>query len=160
MELQNKTVMFFRIDSFRVFANIINERTNTLKEYLEDKPKAGERIEAVECKKLTQFPCSPFDIFCLADDYLSDHGYLPNNVECYSDVVDEEDYAKLQEVLDLIYQNNSERWLIKDERTLHTRITIQQEDIDYFNETKRLSERLREWLNQVRKSSQKNLVAE
>lgn len=58
-------------------------------------------------------------------------------------------------MLDLIYQNNSERWLIKDERTLHTPITILQEDIDYFNETKKLSERLREWLREIRKISQK-----
>lgn len=58
-------------------------------------------------------------------------------------------------MLDLIYQNNSERWLIKDERTLHTPITILQEDIDYFNETKKLSERLREWLREVRKSVKK-----
>lgn len=60
-------------------------------------------------------------------------------------------------MLDLIYQNNSERWLIKDERTLHTSITILQEDIDYFNETKKLSERLREWLREIRKISQKYL---
>ena len=119
------------------------------------KPKAGECIEAVECKKLTQFPCSPFDIFVLADDYLRENGFIPHSSECYSDVVDEADYVKLQDVLDLIYQNNSERWLIKDERTLHTPITILQEDIDYFNETKKLSERLREWLREVRKISQK-----
>lgn len=88
MELQNKTVMFFKIDSIRVFANIINERANTLKEYLEDKLKAGESIEAVECKKLTQFPCSPFDIFVLADDYLRENGFIPHSSKCYSDVVD------------------------------------------------------------------------
>ena len=152
METNRQTVILFRTKN-------TNYTYDTLNDYLFDS-EAGNILEAVEFDGFTKFPLSATDIIDEADRYLYEEGYIDED-DYYTGRVTPEEIEVLQKVLDLIakYHNNGN--ILINGRTVHTPIAIRQEDIDYFNETKELSERLREWLSQVRKSSQENtLVAE
>ena len=145
METNRQTVILFRTKN-------TNYTYDTLNDYLFDS-EAGNILEAVEFDGFTKFPLSATGIIDEADRYLYEEGYIDED-DYYTGRVTPEEIEVLQKVLDLIakYHNNGN--ILINGRTVHTPIVILQEDIDYFNETKRLSERLREWLNQVRKSSQ------
>ena len=152
METNRQTVILFR--------TINTDFTyETLNDYILDS-KAGNILEAVEFDGFTKFPLSATGIIDEADRYLYEEGYIDED-DYYTGRVTPEAIEALQKVLDLIakYHNNGN--ILINGRTVHIPIAIYQEDIDYFNETKKFSERLREWLREVRKSSQKNtLVAE
>lgn len=152
MERNRQTVILFRTKN-------TNYTYDTLNDYLFDS-EDGNILEAVEFDGFTKFPLSATGIIDEADRYLYEEGYIDED-DYYTGRVTPEEIEVLQKVLDLIakYHNNGN--ILINGRTVHTPIAIRQEDIDYFNETKKLSERLREWLSQVRKSSQENtLVAE
>ena len=146
MEKKRQTVILFRIRNTTF-------NYETLYEYLSDS-EAGNILEAVEFDGFTKFPLSATGIIDEADRYLYEEGYIDED-DYYTERVTPEAMEVLQKVLDLIAKNhNNDNLLIKG-RTVHIPIIIQQEDIDYFNETKRFSERLREWRREVYKSSQK-----
>ena len=146
MEKKRQTVILFRIRNTTF-------NYETLYEYLSDS-EAGNILEAVEFDGFTKFPLSATDIIDEANRYLYENGYIDED-DYYTERVTPEAMEVLQKVLDLIAKNhNNDNLLIKG-RTVHIPIIIQQEDIDYFNETKRFSERLREWRREVYKSSQK-----
>ena len=145
MERNRQTVILFRTKN-------TNYTYDTLYDYVFDS-EAGNILEAVEFDGFTKFPLSATDIIDEADRYLYEEGYIDED-DYYTGCVTPEAIEVLQKVLDLIakYHNNGN--LLINGRTVHTPIAILQEDIDYFNETKKLSERLKEWLREVRKSSQ------
>ena len=145
METNRQTVILFRTKN-------TNYTYDTLNDYLFDS-EAGNILEAVEFDGFTKFPLSATDIINEADRYLYEEGYIDED-DYYTGCVTPEAIEALQKVLDLIakYHNNGN--ILINGRTVHTPIAILQEDIDYFNETKKLSERLKEWLREVRKSSQ------
>nr|WP_279040861.1 hypothetical protein [Snodgrassella alvi] len=152
METNRQTVILFRTKN-------TNYTYDTLNDYLFDS-EAGNILEAVEFDGFTKFPLSATDIIDAADRYLNEElGCIEIN-DFYASSITAEEIELLQKVLDLIAKNHNNDNLLINERTVHIPIAILPEDIDYFNETKRISERLREWLNQVLKSSQKTLVAE
>ena len=152
METNRQTVILFRTKNTTF-------TYDTLYDYIFDS-EAGNILEAVEFDGFTKFPLSATDIIDEADRYLYEEGYIDED-DYYTGCVTPEAMEVLQKVLDLIAKNHNNDNLLINGRTVHTPIAIRQEDIDYFNETKKLSERLREWLSQVHKSSQENtLVAE
>ncbi|NUF09830.1 MULTISPECIES: hypothetical protein [Snodgrassella] len=151
METNRQTVILFRTKN-------TNYTYDTLYDYVFDS-EAGNILEAVEFDGFTKFPLSATDIIDEADRYLYEEGYIDEE-NYYTERITPEAMEVLQKVLDLIAKNHNNDNLLINGRTVHTPIAILPEDIDYFNETKRISERLREWLNQVLKSSQKTLVAE
>ena len=151
METNRQTVILFRTKN-------TNYTYDTLYDYVFDS-EAGNILEAVEFDGFTKFPLSATGIIDEADRYLYEEGYIDED-DYYTGRVTPEAIEVLQKVLDLIAKNHNNDNLLINGRTVHTPIAILPEDIDYFNETKRISERLREWLNQVLKSSQKTLVAE
>lgn len=151
METNRQTVILFRTKN-------TNYTYDTLYDYVFDS-EAGNILEAVEFDGFTKFPLSATDIIDEADRYLYEEGYIDEE-NYYTERITPEAMEVLQKVLDLIakYHNNGN--ILINGRTVHTPIAILQEDIDYFNETKELSSRLKKWLREVRKRSQKNLVAE
>lgn len=151
MEKKRQTVILFRIRNTTF-------NYETLYEYLSDS-EAGNILEAVEFDGFTKFPLSATDIIDEANRYLYENGYIDED-DYYTERVTPETTEVLQKVLDLIAKNHNNGNLLINGRTIHTPIIIVQEDIDYFNETKELSSRLKKWLREVRKRSQKNLVAE
>ena len=151
METNRQTVILFRTKN-------TNYTYDTLNDYLFDS-EAGNILEAVEFDGFTKFPLSATDIIDEADRYLYGEGYIDED-DYYTGRVTPETTEVLQKVLDLIAKNHNNGNLLINGRTIHTPIIIVQEDIDYFNETKELSSRLKKWLREVRKRSQKNLVAE
>lgn len=118
----------------------------------------GDLLEAAFYYSFVDFPRSADDILDEADSdlYFDDDNYTYEQ-NYYTSNVSEEDKAHLQKVLDLISRNNSAGLKLKKQARIN-RILILEEDIDYFNETKGLSKRLKEWLSEVRKISQ-NRVA-
>nr|WP_279032337.1 hypothetical protein [Snodgrassella alvi] len=146
MEINRQTVILFRTKN-------VNYTYATLNDYLFDSG-AGNILEAVEFDEFTKFPFSATDIIDKADRYLYEEGCIDED-DYYTWRVTPEEIELLQKVLDLIAKNHNKYNLLINGRTVHIPIAIRQEDIDYFNETKKLSERLREWLKQVHKSSQK-----
>jgi len=152
MEANKQTVILFRIRNTTF-------NYETLYEYLSDS-KAVEILEAVEFDGFIKFPFSATDIIDEANRYLYENGYIDED-DYYTERVTPEEIELLQKVLDLIAKNHNNDNLLINGRTVHIPIAIRKEDIDYFNETKRFSERLIEWRRDVYKSSQKNtLVAE
>lgn len=151
METNRQTVILFRTKN-------TNYTYDTLYDYVFDS-EAGNILEAVEFDGFTKFPLLATEIIDEADWYLYEEGYIDED-DYYTGRVTPEEIEVLQKVLDLIakYHNNGN--ILINGRTVHTPIAILQEDIDYFNETKELSSRLKKWLREVRKRSQKNLVAE
>ncbi|ORF37700.1 hypothetical protein [Snodgrassella alvi] len=147
METNRQTVILFRTKNTTF-------TYDTLYDYVFDS-EAGNILEAVEFDGFTKFPLSATDIIDEADWYLNEElGYTEIN-NFYASSITTEEIEVLQKVLDLIAKNHNNDNILTNERTVHIPIAIRQEDIDYFNETKKLSERLREWLKQVHKSSQK-----
>ena len=133
------------------------ESTEKLYEKLEDCVAVsipGDLLEAAFYYSFVDFPLSADDIleeadwalYCDDDNYTYEQNYYTSNVS-------EEDKAALQKVLDLIARNTSAGLKLKKQARIN-RILIQQEDIDYFNEAKGLSKRLKEWLSEVKKISQ------
>ena len=151
METNRQTVILFRTKNTTF-------TYDTLYDYVSDS-EAGNILEAVEFDGFTKFPLSATDIIDKADRYLYEEGYIDED-DYYTGCVTPEAMEVLQKVLDLIAKNHNNGNLLINGRTIHTPIIIVQEDIDYFNETKELSSRLKKWLREVRKRSQKNLVAE
>ena len=152
METNRQTVILFRTKN-------TNYTYDTLNDYLFDS-EDGNILEAVEFDEFTKFPLSAPNIIDEADRYLyEDLGYTDED-NYYTSRVTSEEIEVLQKVLDLIAKNHNNGNILINGRTVHTPIAIRQEDIDYFNETKELSSRLKKWLREVRKRSQKNLVAE
>ena len=145
METNRQTVILFRTKN-------TNYTYDTLNDYLFDS-EAGNILEAVEFDGFTKFPLSATDIIDEADRYLYEEGYIDED-DYYTGRVTPEEIEVLQKVLDLIakYHNNGN--ILINGRTVHIPIAIRQEDIDYFNETKELSNRLKEWLSEVKKISQ------
>ena len=145
METNRQTVILFRTKNTTF-------TYDTLYDYVFDS-EAGNILEAVEFDGFTKFPLSATDIIDEADRYLYEEGYIDED-DYYTGRVTPEAIEALQKVLDLIakYHNNGN--ILINGRTVHTPIAILQEDIDYFNETKRISERLKEWLSEVKKISQ------
>ena len=150
METNKQTVILFRTKNTTF-------TYDTLYDYVSDS-EAGNILEAVEFDGFIKFPFSATDIIDEANRYLYEEGYIDED-DYYTGRVTPEEIEVLQKVLDLIakYHNNGN--ILINGRTVHIPIAIRQEDIDYFNETKKLSERLREWLKQVHKSSQENTLA-
>ena len=146
METNRQTVILFRTKN-------TNYTYDTLNDYLFDS-EAGNILEAVEFDGFTKFPLSATDIIDEADRYLYEEGYIDED-DYYTERVTPETTEVLQKVLDLIAKNHNNGNLLINGRTIHTPIIIVQEDIDYFNETKELSSRLKKWLREVRKRSQK-----
>ena len=145
METNRQTVILFRTKN-------TNYTYDTLYDYVFDS-EAGNILEAVEFDGFTKFPLSATEIIDEADRYLYEEGYIDED-DYYTGRVTPEEIEVLQKVLDLIakYHNNGN--ILINGRTVHIPIAIYQEDIDYFNETKRISERLKEWLSEVKKISQ------
>ena len=124
-----------------------------LYDYVSD-AKAGNILEAVEYNIFRKFPHSANYIIDEADRYLNEElGYIDED-DYYTGRVTTEEIELLQKVLDLIAKNHNNDNLLINGRTVHTPIAILQEDMDYFNETKGLSNRLKEWLSEVKKISQ------
>lgn len=146
MEANKQTVILFRIRNTTF-------NYETLYEYLSDS-KAVEILEAVEFDGFIKFPFSATDIIDEANRYLYENGYIDEE-NYYTERITPETTEVLQKVLDLIAKNHNNGNLLINGRTIHTPIIILQEDIDYFNETKELSSRLKKWLREVRKRSQK-----
>lgn len=145
METNRQTVILFRTKN-------TDFTYETLYDYVFDS-KTGDILEAVEYDKFTEFPHSANYIIDEADRYLYEEGYIDEDVY-YTELVTPEEIEVLQKVLDSIAKNHTKDPLLIKERTVHTPIAIRQEDIDYFNETKKLSNRLKEWLSEVKKISQ------
>ena len=146
METNRQTVILFRTKN-------TNYTYDTLNDYLFDS-EYGNILEAVEYDEFKKFPFSAPNIIDEADRYLyEDLGYTDED-NYYTSRVTSEEIEVLQKVLDLIakYHNNGN--LLINERTVHIPIAILPEDIDYFNSTKELSNRLKEWLSEVKKISQ------
>lgn len=145
MERNRQTVILFRTKN-------TNYTYDTLNDYLFDS-EAGNILEAVEFDGFTKFPLSATGIIDEAGRYLYEEGYIDED-DYYTGRVTPEEIEVLQKVLDLIakYHNNGN--ILINGRTVHIPIAIRQEDIDYFNETKELSNRLKEWLSEVKKISQ------
>lgn len=141
METNRQTVILFRTKN-------TNYTYDTLNDYIFDS-KAGNILEAVEYDKFTEFPHSANYIIDEADRYLYEEGYIDEDVY-YTGRVTPEEIELLQKVLDLIAKNHNNDNLLINGRTVHTPTVILQEDINYFNKTKKLSEHLREWLREVR----------
>ena len=141
METNRQAVILFRTKN-------TDYTYETLNDYVFD-AKAGNIFEAVEYDKFKKFPFSAAEIIDNASDYLYEEGYT-NEGNYYTECVTPEEIEALQRVLDLIAKNHDNGNLLINERTVHTPTVILQEDIDYFNETKKLSEHLREWLREVR----------
>ena len=146
METNRQTVILFRTKNTTF-------TYDTLYDYVSDS-EAGNILEAVEFDGFTKFPLSATDIIDKADRYLYEEGYIDED-DYYTGCVTPEAMEVLQKVLDLIAKNHNNGNLLINGRTIHTPIIIVQEDIDYFNETKELSSRLKKWLREVRKRSQK-----
>ena len=145
METNRQTVILFRTKN-------TDFTYETLYDYVFDS-KTGDILEAVEYDKFTEFPHSANYIIDEADRYLYEEGYIDEDVY-YTELVTPEEIEVLQKVLDSIAKNHTKDPLLIKESTVHTPIAIRQEDIDYFNETKKLSNRLKEWLSEVKKISQ------
>ncbi|MBI0164761.1 hypothetical protein [Snodgrassella sp. M0351] len=145
MERNRQTVILFRTKN-------TNYTYDTLYDYVFDS-EDGNILEAVEFDGFTKFPLSATGIIDEADRYLYEEGYIDED-DYYTGRVTLEEIEVLQKVLDLIakYHNNGN--ILINGRTVHIPIAIRQEDIDYFNETKELSNRLKEWLSEVKKISQ------
>ena len=145
MERNRQTVILFRTKN-------TNYTYDTLYDYVFDS-EDGNILEAVEFDGFTKFPLSATGIIDEADRYLYEEGYIDED-DYYTGRVTPEEIEVLQKVLDLIakYHNNGN--ILINGRTVHIPIAIRQEDIDYFNETKELSNRLKEWLSEVKKISQ------
>ena len=149
MKTNRQTIIFFRTKN-------TDFHYEELYDYVLD-AKAGNILEAVEYNIFRKFPHSAIDIINETDWYLNEEGYS-NEDDYYTERVTTEEIELLQKVLDLIAKNHNNDNLLINGRTVHTPIAILQEDIDYFNETKGLSKRLKEWLSEVKKISQ-NRVA-
>lgn len=145
METNRQTVILFRTKNTTF-------TYDTLYDYVFDS-EAGNILEAVEFDEFTKFPLSATDIIDEADRYLYEEGYIDEE-NYYTECITPEAMEVLQKVLDLIAKNHNNGNILINGRTVHTPIAILPEDIDYFNETKRISERLREWLSEVKKISQ------
>ena len=141
METNRQTVILFRTKN-------TNYTYDTLYDYVFDS-EAGNILEAVEFDGFTKFPLSATDIIDEADRYLYEEGYIDEDVY-YTGRVTPEEIELLQKVLDLIAKIHNNDNLLINGRTVHTPTVILQEDINYFNKTKKLSEHLREWLREVR----------
>ncbi|PIT32579.1 hypothetical protein [Snodgrassella alvi] len=146
METNRQTVILFRTKNTTF-------TYDTLYDYVSDS-EAGNILEAVEFDGFIKFPFSATDIIDEANRYLYENGYIDED-DYYTERVTPETTEVLQKVLDLIAKNHNNGNLLINGRTIHTPIIIVQEDIDYFNETKELSSRLKKWLREVRKRSQK-----
>ena len=146
METNRQTVILFRTKN-------TNYTYDTLNDYLFDS-EAGNILEAVEFDGFTKFPLSATGIIDEADRYLYEEGYIDEE-NYYTERVTPEAMEVLQKVLDLIAKNHNNDNLLINGRTIHIPIAIFPEDIDYFNSNKELSNRLKEWLREVRKISQK-----
>ena len=145
METNRQTVILFR--------TINTDFTyETLNDYILDS-KAGNILEAVEYNIFRKFPHSAIDIINESDRYLYEEGYIEEDVY-YTGRVTPEEIELLQKVLDLIAKNHNNDNLLINGRTIHIPIAILPEDIDYFNSNKELSNRLKEWLSEVKKISQ------
>ena len=150
MKTNNQTELLFSTES-----------TEKLYEKLEDCVSVsipGDLIEAAFYYSFVDFPLSADNILDWADRdlYFDDDNYTHER-HYYTSNVSKEDKVALQKVLDLIARNTSAGLKLKKQTRIN-RILILQEDIDYFNETKGLSNRLIEWLSEVKKISQ-NRVA-
>ena len=145
METNRQTVILFRTKNTTF-------TYDTLYDYIFDS-EAGNILEAVEFDGFTKFPLSATDIIDEADRYLYEEGYIDED-DYYTERVTPETTEVLQKVLDLIAKNHNNGNLLINGRTIHTPIIIVQEDIDYFNSNKELSNRLKEWLSEVKKISQ------
>ena len=146
METNRQTVILFR--------TINTDFTyETLNDYILDS-KAGNILEAVEYNIFRKFPHSAIDIINESDRYLNEElGCIEIN-DFYASSITIEEIELLQKVLDLIAKNHNNDNLLINERTIHVPIAIFPEDIDYFNSNKELSNRLKEWLSEVKKISQ------
>jgi len=147
METNRQTVILFRTKNTTF-------TYDTLYDYVFDS-EAGNILEAVEFDGFTKFPLSVTEIIDNASDYLFEEGYTDED-NYYTSRVTIGEIEALQKVLDFIAKNHNKDNLLINGRTVHIPIAIRKEDIDYFNETKRFSERLIEWQREVYKSSQKN----
>lgn len=145
MEANKQTVILFRIRNTTF-------NYETLYEYLSDS-KAVEILEAVEFDGFIKFPFSATDIIDEANRYLYENGYIDEE-NYYTERITPETTEVLQKVLDLIAKNHNNDNLLINERTIHVPIAILPEDIDYFNSNKEFSNRLKEWLSEVKKISQ------
>ena len=146
MKKNRQTVILFRTKN-------TNYTYDTLNDYVFDS-EAGNILEAVEFDGFTKFPLSATGIIDEADRYLYEEGYIDEE-NYYTERVTPEAMEVLQKVLDLIAKNHNNDNLLINGRTIHIPIAIFPEDIDYFNSNKELSNRLKEWLREVRKISQK-----
>ena len=146
METNRQTVILFR--------TINTDFTyETLNDYVFDS-KAGNILEAVEYNIFRKFPHSAIDIINESDRYLNEElGCIEIN-DFYASSITTEEIELLQKVLDLIAKNHNNDNLLINERTIHVPIAIFPEDIDYFNSNKELSNRLKEWLSEVKEISQ------
>ena len=140
MKINRQTVILFRTKNTR-------HTYDALYDYVLDS-KAGNILEAVEFDGFTKFPQSAIDIINETDRYLNEKGYIDED-DYYTGRVTKEEIELLQKVLDLIAKNHNNGNLLINGRTVHTPIVILQKDIDYFNETKRLSKRLIGWQREV-----------
>ncbi|OOX78514.1 hypothetical protein [Snodgrassella alvi] len=145
MKTNRQTVILFRTKN-------TNYTYDTLYDYVFDS-EAGNILEAVEFDGFTKFPLSATDIIDEADRYLYEEGYIDEE-NYYTERITPEEIEVLQKVLDLIAKNHNNGNILINGRTVHTPIAIRQEDIDYFNSNKELSNRLKEWLSEVKKISQ------
>ena len=146
METNRQTVIFFR--------TINTDFTyETLNDYVSDS-KAGNILEAVEYNIFRKFPHSAIDIINESDRYLNEELGCVEINDFYASSITIEEIELLQKVLDLIAKNHNNDNLLINERTIHVPIAILPEDIDYFNSNKELSNRLKEWLSEVKKISQ------
>lgn len=146
METNRQTVILFRtINSDFTYEELYD--------YVSD-AKVGNILEAVEYNIFRKFPHSAINIIDEADRYLNEElGCIEIN-DFYTSSITTEEIELLQKVLDLIAKNHNNDNLLINERTVHTPIAILQEDIDYFNSNKEVSNRLKEWLSEVKKTSQ------
>ena len=146
METNRQTVILFR--------TINTDFTyETLNDYILDS-KAGNILEAVEYNIFRKFPHSAIDIINESDRYLNEElGCIEIN-DFYASSITIEEIELLQKVLDLIAKNHNNDNLLINERTIHVPIAILPKDIDYFNSNKELSNRLKEWLSEVKEISQ------
>ena len=146
METNRQTIILFR--------TINTDFTyETLNDYILDS-KAGNILEAVEYNIFRKFPHSAIDIINESDRYLNEElGCIEIN-DFYASSITIEEIELLQKVLDLIAKNHNNDNLLINERTIHVPIAILPKDIDYFNSNKELSNRLKEWLSEVKKISQ------
>lgn len=146
METNRQTVILFR--------TINTDFTyDTLNDYIFDS-EAGNILEAVEYNIFRKFPHSAIDIINESDRYLNEELGCVEINDFYASSITIEEIELLQKVLDLIAKNHNNDNLLINERTIHVPIAILPKDIDYFNSNKELSNRLKEWLSEVKKISQ------